>query len=219
MKLNDTTLVIIDCVDVNRAIDALNICKYYTEFEDIKFLSSIENDNEHFIKIDPLNSIREYSKFVLKDLNDFVNTNFVLIAQWDGFILNPNAWINEFFEYDYIGAPWVMRGRVVGNGGFSLRSKKLLETVSNLMKKQNFKITMPEDFIISGYLKETLIKNFNIKFPSIELADKFSVEDIGFWNGEFGFHNYNKVDIFRDGWNPPNINYLTNRFLKQNNNI
>lgn len=212
LKLKNTTLVIIDCVDIYRAIDVLNICTYYTDFEKIKLFTSIENNLEYSIKIDPITKITEYSKFCLKELNSYIDTEYVLIAQWDGFILNPDAWTNEFFNYDYIGAPWVMRGRVVGNGGFSLRSKKLLEIVSQLMKKENFTIKMPEDFIISGYLKETLIKNFNIKFPSIEIADKFSVEDLGKWTGQFGFHNFKKVNIFEDGWVPPKIDFYTDRF-------
>ena len=31
-------------------------------------------------------------------------TDFVLTIQHDGFILNPDAWRDDFFDYDYIGA-------------------------------------------------------------------------------------------------------------------
>ena len=35
----------------------------------------------------------------------------------------PEAWTDDFFNYDYIGATW--DDGVVGNGGFSWRSRKL----------------------------------------------------------------------------------------------
>lgn len=212
LDLSNITLVVIDCVEPNRAIDAINICKNYANFKEVKFFTHFNLEYNEIINIPKLNKIEEYSNFVLKYLNNFIYTDYVLIAQWDGFILNPEAWTNGFLDFDYIGAPWVMRGRVVGNGGFSLRSKKLLSDVSNILTKYDFKVTMPEDFIISGYLKETLIKNFNIKFAPIELADKFSVEDIGKWTGQFGFHNFNKVDILKDGWIPPKIKYFSKKF-------
>ena len=57
----------------------------------------------------------------------------MLIIQHDGFILNHKAWDNEFLNYDYIGAPVYWMGNKlieVGNGGFSLRSKKLLKIIA-----------------------------------------------------------------------------------------
>ena len=48
--------------------------------------------------------------------------------QWDGYAVNPGAWDAAFLDCDYLGAKWswhkdAMR---VGNGGFSLRSRRLL---------------------------------------------------------------------------------------------
>jgi hypothetical protein len=50
----------------------------------------------------------------------------VLVFQTDAFLLNDT--VDDWLEYDYIGAPW--GGRVskdmhkkVGNGGFSLRTR------------------------------------------------------------------------------------------------
>ncbi len=87
-----------------------------------------------------------YSKFMLQDLYKFVDTKFCLVIQSDGFVINPNLWTNQFLEYDYIGAPWPNEISVynasinkidlaknrVGNGGFSLRSKRLLEVCSHI---------------------------------------------------------------------------------------
>ena len=58
-------------------------------------------------------------------------------ANDDGFVINPEKWDPFWLEFDYIGAPWEYSENSyidpwgnhvrVGNGGFSLRSKKLLE--------------------------------------------------------------------------------------------
>ena len=69
----------------------------------------------------------------------YIDTDFVLITQADGFIINPHKWTDIFLEYDYIGAPFPDEPQYgftgdtrVGNGGFSLRSKKLIDMPINL---------------------------------------------------------------------------------------
>jgi hypothetical protein len=101
----------------------------------------------------------EYSLFVIYALHQFINTEFAIIVQEDGWILNGEAWMDEFTNYDFIGAP-IHLARVTGengessvyqgfgwtqfsnnkkfkvenvfNGGFSLRSKKFLEAPARL---------------------------------------------------------------------------------------
>ena len=64
-------------------------------------------------------------------LKKYIDTDFCLIIQGDGFVIHPENWTDEFLKYDYIGAPWRNLAHYsfirVGNGGFSLRSKKLLK--------------------------------------------------------------------------------------------
>ena len=81
------------------------------------------------VRIGRLKSASEYSFFVLKALHEYVETQHCLLVQWDGFVTNANAWRPDFLAFDYIGAPWPQfsDGRNVGNGGFSLRSRKLLK--------------------------------------------------------------------------------------------
>lgn len=80
----------------------------------------------------------------------------------------------------------------VGNGAFSLRSKKLLQLISNFDKKYPNK---PEDNIISIYEKKTLESN-GIKIAPVEIASKFAVEDPTEYNPNkditktFGFHRF-----------------------------
>jgi hypothetical protein len=84
--------------------------------------------------------------------------------------------INEFIEYDYVGAPW--SNRSVGNGGLSLRRKsKMLEIISIFgPKSQN------EDVYFS------LQRRVKLNKPNFEKAKSFSVESV-FFKTPFGVHN------------------------------
>ena len=80
----------------------------------------------------------------------------------------------------------------VGNGGFSLRSRKLVTTTSKInYDSLNFPL-MSEDIIICHYLYQEMIDK-GIRFAPAELAAKFSMENINNLYGQnldsvFGFH-------------------------------
>src|ERR1035437_5894527 len=59
-----------------------------------------------------------------------ITTSHALLMEWDAGACNPDMWRDEFLQYDYIGAPWewqVRRGTAVGNGGFALVTKRLVD--------------------------------------------------------------------------------------------
>src|SRR6187549_1393747 len=64
----------------------------------------------------------DYSRLMLKGLGAHVGTSHALVVQWDGYVVNPDAWTDAFLDFDYCGAPWPWgdENRRVGNGGFSL---------------------------------------------------------------------------------------------------
>ena len=99
------------------------------KFEKVLFISDKQCDipsNWDFHQIPTFKNGNDYNQFILKDLNSHITTDFVLVIQYDGFVINPHKWDIKFSEYDYIGAPWPWaKDYQVGNGGFSLRSKKL----------------------------------------------------------------------------------------------
>lgn len=141
-----------------------------------------------------------------------IEEDYNLLVQHDGYAVNSQAWTNDFLKFDYIGACW---GEVVGNGGFSLRSKRLY-TALNLLnasydskKYPNYLFEphleghvwlkypgsdekiIPEDNLICRVLRPKLEKTFNITFASVQLADRFSIENKlhSPWIGKsFGFH-------------------------------
>ena len=188
LKLGNVTLICLSDVKIPQSIKAIEICKAFADFGAVKFLTSKPNDYEHTVQIDtPIYSINKYSEFMIERLADYVDTDYCLVVQWDGFILNPEAWTDEFMQYDFVGAPYGQHPLHLGNGGFSLRSKKLLDELQTL-SYFNFHKGVPEDKVICQLLRPAL-ENVGCKFPDLETAEKFSSE--GLWNGEFGFHDLN----------------------------
>ena len=74
-----------------------------------------------------------YSTLMLKGLAPHVETSHALVVQWDGYVVNPDAWTDAFLDVDYCGAPWPWGDddRRVGNGGFSLRSRRLIDALAS----------------------------------------------------------------------------------------
>jgi len=207
-KFENITLIAVDCVELSRVEKALDVCLRYFDFAEVKVLSSLDykfqNPKIKLEKIKPLCSLAEYSDFMIRDLTDRFETDFVLVAQYDGFILNPEAWTDEFLDYDYIGAPWWYEDDCnVGNGGFSLRSKKLQKILAT--DPIIFETHCEDHNICRTY--GNYLKSKGICFAPEDLAKKFSLEgnmhgkipggkrfgDI--WNGELGFHGLHKTDL------------------------
>jgi len=138
LKLPSVTLLIVDCVDFSRAKLAYDHCCNLVEFADAKILTNLSNE-DCVTEIEKISSIQEYNYFMIKKLTDYFTTEHVLVAQWDGFILDVDVWNSEFLKFDYCGSPWddetitpgVSKKYNVGNGGFSLRSKKLQDFLKN----------------------------------------------------------------------------------------
>lgn len=201
--LKDVTLAGVDGVDVERLVFAAKVCLHYCTFEDVKLFGAGASDAPHVCRID-YTDIDGYAQFILQQLHKHIATSHVLLIQHDGFVLNPAAWTNEFLDYDYVGAPlWFSDGFNVGNGAFSLRSKRLLECTSRLLNGPPWN---PEDLLISRVYRRQL-EDTGMKFAPVELARKFSMDGNGngerVWDGQFGFHNFRTTDLSR--WTPPTL--------------
>ena len=57
-------------------------------------------DASDFIKIDPIHSVQGYCEFLLKHAWKFVKTEFFIVLQYDGFVLNGDCFSENFLEYD-----------------------------------------------------------------------------------------------------------------------
>lgn len=190
LKLPNVTLCIADTHYYGEAISSLKKSLTQIEPAATKFLTDIHAYNPKFpfeiIKIDKLDGKRGYSQFIIKELDQHVETDFVLITQHDAWVLDEKAWTDEFLEYDYVGAGWLeVDGYNVGNGGFSLRSKRLQHILATDEFINPFH---PEDATICRLYRPYLEEKYGIKFAPDALADKFSFELREPIQSTFGFH-------------------------------
>jgi hypothetical protein len=178
LQLPTTTLCCIDCIDSKRAIRVLEHCKSMVDFGDVKLLSSIPTDYEHRVRIMPLNSLIAYSIFMLTRFHEYIDTPNCLIIQRDGWILNPESFNPEWLELDFIGPLFIQMDRC-GSGGFSLRSKKIMQEVAKTMpawdgtQKSAEAIQAQTPFYEDGMLSLTAFSK-NYKIASNEQAADFA---------------------------------------------
>lgn len=203
LVLPNVTLIGVDCKDISRLLTAAEISTRDIMFGAVKMLSSGHSKHPFVVKCKPILSKEAYSKFIMKDLINYLDTDFALIIQHDGYVLNYKAWDPDFLNYDYIGATWNYKdGMNNGNGGFSLRSRKLLSILqSDIAIRQ----THPEDHHICRTYRRYLEDKYSIKFAPDEVANRFSIEAFGTtfpgankYSGQFGFHGYG-VDFSDSG--------------------
>jgi len=155
--LPDVTLVCVDTINYGKAIDAIRkSLEHITPARTILFTDIDLDDKFDVVKIPTIKSKDEYSEFIIKNLSKYITTSHVLVIQADGYVINGDAWNDEFLQYDYIGAPWLyLDGRNVGNGGFSLRSRRLQDIVAT---DDFIKYVCPEDEAIGRLYPATLRK-------------------------------------------------------------
>lgn len=194
LHLPNVTLCCVDTRSVPQALQAVQQCTDKIRFGRVLFFGpdkpSSMDDLPHsgslqWHAIAPLRSITDYNRFMLRDLCEHVQTSHALIVQWDGYISAPDLWRSDFLEWDYIGAPWYHRDHpgLVGNGGFSLRSKKLLTALLHLPTDW----TQPEDREICVNQRAALEQAHGIRFAPLETAESFACE-YGTYRRCFGFH-------------------------------
>jgi hypothetical protein len=192
LNLSQVTLCAADCVNPSLAERALLISSRDIRFADVVLFTDSDAAREvrtvRTVPIARLDSVNAYSTFMLKELHRHIRTPWALVAQWDGYVIDPRGWHREFFEYDYIGAPWSWHtdGYTVGNGGFSLRSKRLLDMLASPEFPEIH--GAPEDEVICRIHRPALEAR-GIRFAPVELAQLFSYENSIPDFPTFGFHS------------------------------
>jgi hypothetical protein len=151
----------------------------------------------------------------LHETKNFITGDFSLNIQHDSTIIDSTKWEENFLKYDYIAAPWPMSiiqatdmvngqlkdiPNVVGNGGFSLRSRKFVEESVDLPWKHK-----NEDLNICIFNYQNMVDK-GVQFAPPQIAARFSVEhptpyknfnrNMLFTYGSFGFHGeFNKAGM------------------------
>jgi hypothetical protein len=201
IPLNNVTIISINGRDPENSVKAINYSSRRIKFAK-KILVTTSDKAQKYDDIEvfeyDIKNRDAYSYFCIKELYKYIDTEFCLIVQPDGFVINPFMWSESFLNWDYIGAPLVPREtesaliscgklqewqsfmnlpHVNGCGGFTLRSKKFLTACSELeyppikIYTQN---TLAEDFFLCIDKKEILELKYGINFAPLDLAFKFA---------------------------------------------
>lgn len=207
LQLPEVTCIIIDCLNTGRAIKVLEHCKTMCDFGATKFLTSIPTDYPDAVKIKPLNSLIAYSIFMLKEVYKYIETSHLLVIQRDGWILNPQSWDESWLDLDYIGGLFMQMDRC-GSGGFSLRSKKIMQDISATMpqwdgtQKGAERIQSGLNFYEDGELSLSQFGK-GYKIGTMEQAANFSQagnrNPLYFRGKPFGWHRTWQVIRFNSG--------------------
>jgi hypothetical protein len=138
-----------------------------------------------------------YSAFCMYALHSYIDTDYALIVQHDGWALSVDNWKDDWLNYDYIGGlvhaalvgeefytnfGWIGKPNpiVIQNGGFSLRSKKFMQALVHngiMPKMYNIAMLNNEDVQLTGFLRPALEKA-GIKFATDEEATMFAFEHL-----------------------------------------
>jgi hypothetical protein len=207
IELPNVTIIAVDTITAEDSLRAIKYSCREINFGAKKLITSqdIKSNEVEIIQCEPIN-YEQFSHFCVYRLHEYVDTEFALLIHPDGYVVNPDMWTDEFLEYDYIGAIWPLphddfsfrdeEGTLyrVGNGGFTLRSKKLLSLAKelNLEWKAYHGFYNEDGFYCVHHRK--LYEKHGFKFAPMEVAAKFSHECYVPENEgiiPFGFHGKN----------------------------
>jgi hypothetical protein len=163
------------------SLAALEVSARQIRFGAIKLLAAVVPtrpipSNIGFVII-PKMDLQGYNKFSVKNFVKYVDTDYALIVQPDGFVLNPERWQSCFLDYDYIGAPWPesLCGNFpkyrVGNSGFCLRSRRFLEQIARL----RYSPGSADDILFCRRQRQKL-EDRGIRYATPKIAARFSIE-------------------------------------------
>jgi hypothetical protein len=144
-----------------------------------------------YIAVPDFPNKKEAGQFYYSAAMAEVETDFALMLEWDAGIIDPASWRPEFFNYDYIGAPWNTSDEMkVGNGGFTLMSKRLGQFLCD--HRREFPVYT--DWDVCRTWRRQLEQAGNFKWAPYDVARDFAWElaprspnSFG-WHGAFHWH-------------------------------
>lgn len=186
---SDITYVVIDTL--NHTLSAQALERSHERFP-LKNALIFSDKADHWngreiLKIPEIKSTKDYNSVVFFELPKQLKTDFALFIQYDGFVLSGDLFSEQYLNWDYIGAPWPHYSDfTVGNGGFSLRSKKLVNSIQKYLLPND--LHSAEDVVICRYLRARLEENDDLQFAPEKIAEMFSYEMRRPNFDTFGFH-------------------------------
>ena len=153
------------------------------------------------IRIPEIRSTEDYNRVIFFEVHKHLKTEYAIFIQYDGFVISGDSFSDRFLSYDYVGASWPHHQEFnVGNGGFSLRSSKLIRGVQEFILPKDLK--SPEDVVICRYLRARLEDALSLKYAPKNVADDFSYEMKKAQKLTFGFHGiFHLPDVMQNDLN------------------
>lgn len=192
LDLSNVTLLLIDTVIHDLSCKAIEDSVKHAKFGQLLVFSNrphfYEGLNANVMTINPFRGPHDWGVFLWGEVAPHLEKDFVLVIQWDSWIIDPTAWDEKFLEYDYIGAPWWYSRNNVGNGGFSWRSRRLMDYLYN-NKHLYSPVGINEDVLLCRAMRG-LFAQQGFKWPDPLLANKFAFERVRYEGvlKHFGFH-------------------------------
>lgn len=194
LKLPNVTLAAMTSVKVYETVKALEYSMRGIEFGEVLLIT---HRKPFFLPrgityrhTEKLTDIDCFNYQVAYGLGGYISTDYVLLIHYDGFVVHPEKWRDEFLAYDYIGSPWPVPepGKkhcyhdIYGNlcrvgNSVSLRSKQFLD----FPKQAGFVWERDED----GFYNEDIFlcctnkhrfEAAGMRFAPVELAARFGHE-------------------------------------------
>jgi hypothetical protein len=206
INLPNVTLLAVSSIEIPATIKALQISSEKINFAKIVLVSDVRPDNlpenieyKYYPKI---TCSHDFDVFAIEHLGKYFDTNHVLMVQYHGFVIHPELWNDDWLKFDFCGALWFPRKEFislstgslvrVGNGGFSLRSKRLYNTIEKLGLKCVYDRSFSnDDGLINSLFRKVLLEN-GIVYPEATDIPEFSFENDVPENQHitkfFGFH-------------------------------
>ncbi len=115
LQLPNVTLAAVSSVKIYETIKALEYSMQGIEFGEVVLITHRKPlmfpkaiTYKHTSK---LTDIDCFNYKIAYELGDYIQTDYVLLIHYDGFVVHPEKWRDEFLEYDYIGSPGQFRSR------------------------------------------------------------------------------------------------------------
>ena len=113
LVLPDVTLCAMTSVNIRETLKAMEYSCRGIEFADAVIITDKKPlflpKGIRYSHIDKLDNIDAFNYKTVYDLGDYIHTDFALLVHYDGFVVHPEMWRDEFLDYDYIGSPWGIR--------------------------------------------------------------------------------------------------------------
>lgn len=199
-----------DVTILSRTVRMFHWCNRIAKFQETILFSCLPDRFEgvRLVKI-PTLTLTQFNLFTFTFVPGELTTPLAMQVHEDGFPTHPELWSPEFLQHDYIGAPWP--DGVVGNGGFSIESKRLRELKESAIPVPDATspwaehgVKVSDSFPSDVYLcrmQRPLLDRYGVRFAPTALAQQFSTEQTGHGQPSFGFHGRTaNPERYKDGW-------------------